>query len=65
MTGEQIIFLVVALFTLGSGLMVVAPRNLVHAAFWLVSDTLIPVISAIVNGLTTSGLPNSVSLDSS
>ncbi len=37
MTGEQIIFLVVALFTLGSGLMVVTTRNLVHAAFWLVS----------------------------
>ena len=26
----------------------------------LVSDTLIPVISAMVSGLTTSGLPNSV-----
>jgi len=37
MTGGQIIFLVVALFTLGSGLMVVTTRNLVHAAFWLVS----------------------------
>ncbi|MCK6539010.1 MAG: NADH-quinone oxidoreductase subunit J [Anaerolineales bacterium] len=37
MTGEQIIFLVVAFFTLGSGLMVVTTRNLVHAAFWLVA----------------------------
>ena len=37
MTGAQIIFLVVALFTLGSGLMVVTTRNLVHAALWLVS----------------------------
>ena len=37
MTGEQIIFLLVALFTLGSGLMVVTTRNLVHAALWLVS----------------------------
>ena len=37
MTGEQIIFIVVALFTLGSGFMVVTTRNLVHAAFWLVS----------------------------
>ena len=37
MTGEQIIFLVVALFTLGSGFMVVTTRNLVHAALWLVS----------------------------
>src|SRR5512141_1268489 len=37
MTGEQIVFLLVALFTLGSGFMVVASRNLVHAALWLVS----------------------------
>jgi NADH-quinone oxidoreductase subunit J len=37
MAGEQIVFLLVALFTLGSGLMVVTTRNLVHAAFWLVA----------------------------
>ena len=37
MTGEQIIFLLVALFTLVSGFMVVTTRNLVHAALWLVS----------------------------
>lgn len=37
MTGEQIIFLLVAGFTLGSGFMVVTTRNLVHAALWLVS----------------------------
>jgi NADH-quinone oxidoreductase subunit J len=37
MTGEQIIFLITAGFTLGSGLMVVTARNLVHAALWLVS----------------------------
>ena len=37
MTGEQIIFILVALFTLGSGFMVVTTRNLVHAALWLVS----------------------------
>jgi NADH-quinone oxidoreductase subunit J len=37
MTGSQIVFLVVALFTLGSGFMVVTTRNLVHAALWLVS----------------------------
>ena len=37
MTGGQIIFLLTALFTLGSGLMVVTTRNLVHAALWLVS----------------------------
>ena len=37
MTAEQILFLVVALFTLGSGFMVVTTGNLVHAALWLVS----------------------------
>jgi NADH-quinone oxidoreductase subunit J len=37
MTGEQTAFLLVALFTLASGLMVVTTRNLVHAALWLVS----------------------------
>jgi len=37
MTGEQIVFLVVAFFTLGSGLMVVITRNLIHAALWLVA----------------------------
>jgi len=37
MTGSQIIFILVALFTLGSGFMVVTTSNLVHAAFWLVS----------------------------
>jgi NADH-quinone oxidoreductase subunit J len=37
MTGEQIIFLIVAGFTLGSGFMVVTTRNLVHAALWLVA----------------------------
>ncbi len=37
MTGEQIVFLAVGLFTLGSGVMVVTTRNLVHAALWLVA----------------------------
>jgi NADH-quinone oxidoreductase subunit J len=37
MTGEKIIFLVVAFFALGSGLMVVTTRNLVHAALWLIA----------------------------
>src|SRR5919108_1658085 len=37
MTGAQIIFILVALFTLGSGVMVVTTRNLVHAALWLVA----------------------------
>lgn len=37
MTAEQIIFLVVAFFTLGSGFMVVTTRNLIHAALWLIA----------------------------
>src|SRR5512138_2389878 len=37
MTGAQIIFILVALFTLGSGFMVVVSRNLIHAALWLIS----------------------------
>ncbi len=36
MTGIQIIFIIVAVVTLGSGLMSVTTRNLVHAALWLV-----------------------------
>ena len=36
MTGIQIVFILVAAFTLGSGLMAVTTRNLVHAALWLV-----------------------------
>jgi NADH-quinone oxidoreductase subunit J len=50
MTGEQIVFLLVALFTLGSGFMVVTTRNLVHAAFWLVSTLFgVAVTYAILN----------------
>ena len=50
MTGEQIIFLVVALFTLGSALMVVTTRNLIHAALWLVSTLFgVAVIYALLN----------------
>ncbi len=37
MTGGQIIFILVAFFTLGSGVMVVTSRNLLHAALWLIS----------------------------
>ena len=37
MSGEQITFLVVAFVVLGSALMVVTTRNLVHAALWLIS----------------------------
>ena len=50
MTGEQIVFLLVALFTLGSGFMVVTTRNLVHAAFWLVSTLFgVAVTYAVLN----------------
>ena len=50
MTGEQIIFLLVALFTLGSGFLVVTTRNLVHAALWLVSTLFgVAVIFALLN----------------
>jgi NADH-quinone oxidoreductase subunit J len=37
MTGEQFVFLIVAIFTLVAGLLVVTSRNLVHAALWLVA----------------------------
>lgn len=37
MTPDQIVFLIFAFVTLGSGLMVVTTRNLVHAALWLVA----------------------------
>ena len=50
MTGEQIIFLLVALFTLGSGFMVVTTTNLVHAALWLVSTLFgVAVTYALLN----------------
>lgn len=50
MTGAQIIFLVVAVFTLGSGLMVVMTRNLVHAALWLVSTLFgVAAVYALLN----------------
>lgn len=50
MTGEQIIFLITAGFTLGSGLMVVTARNLVHAALWLVSTLFgVAVTYALLN----------------
>ena len=50
MTGEQIAFLLIALFTLGSGLMVVTTRNLVHAALWLVSTLFgVAVTYALLN----------------
>ena len=50
MTGAQILFLLVALFTLGSGFMVVTTRNLVHAALWLVSTLFgVAVTFALLN----------------
>jgi NADH-quinone oxidoreductase subunit J len=50
MTGEQIIFILVALFTLVSGVMVVTTRNLVHAALWLVSTLFgVAVAYALLN----------------
>jgi NADH-quinone oxidoreductase subunit J len=36
MTVEQIVFILMAILTLGAALMVVTTRNLVHAALWLV-----------------------------
>lgn len=50
MTAQQIIFLIVALFVLGSAVMVVTTRNLVHAAFWLVSTLFgVAVVYALLN----------------
>ncbi len=50
MTGEQIIFLLVALFTLFSALRVVTTGNLVHAALWLIATLFgVAVIFALLN----------------
>ena len=50
MTAEQIIFLVVAFFTLGSGVMVVTTRHLIHAALWLIAALFgVAVIFALLN----------------
>lgn len=51
MTAQQIIFMIVAAFTLGSGLMVVTTRNLVlHAALWLVATLFgVAVAYALLN----------------
>ena len=37
MTSQQIIFIILAAITLGSAVMVVTARNLVHAALWLIA----------------------------
>lgn len=50
MTGAQIIFLIVAIYTLISALMVVTSRNLIHAALWLVSTLFgVAVVYALLN----------------
>src|SRR5258706_15637581 len=50
MTGEKIIFLVVAIFTLVSALQVVTTGNLVHAALWLISTLFgVAVVFALLN----------------
>lgn len=50
MTFAQIIFLVVGFVTLGSALMVVTTRNMVHAAFWLVATLFgVAVLFALLN----------------
>lgn len=52
MTAIQLIFILIAAVTLGSALMVVTSRNLVHSALWLVA-ALFGV--AIVYGLLSAG----------
>ena len=50
MTAQQIIFLVVGFVTLGSALMVVTSRNLIHAALWLVSTLFgVAIIYTLLN----------------
>ena len=52
MTPEQIIFILTAALIIGTALLVVTTRNLVHAALWLVA-TLFGV--AILYALTGAG----------
>lgn len=50
MTFAQIIFLVVGFVTLGSALIVVTTRSMVHAAFWLVATLFgVAVLFALLN----------------
>ena len=50
MTGEQILFLLVAIFTLVSALRVVTTGNLVHAALWLIATLFgVAVIFALLS----------------
>ena len=50
MTPIQIVFILVAAATLGSALMVVTSRNLVHSALWLIASLFgIAIFFAILN----------------
>src|SRR5574341_2170743 len=50
MTAMQIIFLITSVVILGSALMVVVTRNLVHAALWLIVTLFaVAVLYAILN----------------
>lgn len=50
MTPSQILFLLIAVSTLGAGLMVVTRRNMVHAALWLIVSLFgIAVLFALLN----------------
>ena len=50
MTAQQIFFLIVGFVTLGSALMVVTSRNLIHAALWLVSTLFgVAIIYTLLN----------------
>jgi NADH-quinone oxidoreductase subunit J len=50
MTALQIIFLIIAIFTLGAALMVVSTRNLVHAALYLIVTLFgVAVLFALLN----------------
>ncbi len=50
MTGIQIIFLITAAVILGSAVMVVMSRNLIHAAFWLIVTLFgVAVLYAVLN----------------
>jgi NADH-quinone oxidoreductase subunit J len=50
MTAEQIIFLIVAIYTLLSGFLVVTSRNLIHAALWLVATLFgVAVVYTLLN----------------
>jgi NADH-quinone oxidoreductase subunit J len=50
MTALQIVFLITAVVTLGSALMVVTSRNLIHAALWLILSLFgVAVVYVVLN----------------